>query len=162
MTVNVSPSAKAIKFWLWMFPLAYAIHVAEEYWGGEGYPAYIFRLRGVHMTAKDFLLAQSVGFVLLVLGVILSQHFKFPQQMLILLAAVVFVNGITHIITSLSAMIYGPGLWSSILIWLPLGVFILIRFRKGMPAKRYWLAVGIGVGINLIVGILTMRGARLT
>ena len=162
MTLNVSPSAKAIKFWLWMFPLAHLVHVAEEYWVGEGYPAYILRVRVVHMTTSNFLIAQSVGLVLLVLAVILSQHFAFPQQMLIILASVVFVNGITHTITSLSVMSYGPGLWSSILIWLPLGIFILVRFRKGMSAKRYWLAVGIGVGINVLVGILTMRGARLS
>ena len=44
--------------WSWLFPLSYLIHIAEEYWGGEGYPAYLLRLRGVHMSTARFLAAQ--------------------------------------------------------------------------------------------------------
>ena len=161
MTTQTNPpSAAAITFWLWVFPLTYLIHVAEEYWGGEGYPAYILRLRGVHMTTTRFLLAQGVGVVLVTLGVILARRFNFPQMMLVILGAIVLVNGITHTVTALSIMSYGPGLWSSIFVWLPLGIFTLIRFRKGVSTKKYWIAVAIGVGVNVVVGILTMRGAR--
>ena len=31
----------------WLFPLSYLLHIAEEYWGGEGYLAYLLRIRGV-------------------------------------------------------------------------------------------------------------------
>jgi hypothetical protein len=140
--------------------MTYLIHVAEEYWGGEGYPAYILRLRGVHMTTTRFLLAQGVGVVLVTIGVILARRFNFAQMMLVILGAIVLVNGITHTVTALSIMSYGPGLWSSIFVWLPLGIYTLIRFRKGVSTKKYWIAVAIGVGVNVVVGILTMRGGR--
>ena len=146
--------------WSWLFPLSYLIHIAEEYWGGEGYPAYILRLRGVHMTTTRFLLAQGIGVVLVTIGVILARRFNFPQMMLVILGAIVLVNGITHTVTALSIMSYGPGLWSSIFVWMPLGIFTLIRFRKGITTKKYWVAVAIGVGVNVVVGILTMRGGR--
>ena len=155
-----SPSANAVNFWLWVFPLTYLIHIAEEYWGGEGYPAYILRLRGVHMSTTRFLVAQGVGFVLVTIGVILARRFKFPQMMLVILGSIVLVNGITHTVTALSIMSYGPGLWSSILVWMPLGIFTLLRFRKGVTKKKYWIVVAIGVGVNVVVGILTMRGGR--
>ena len=160
MNSSNSPSANAVNFWLWLFPITYLIHIAEEYWVGEGYPAYILRLRGVHMSTFDFLVAQGVGVVLVTIGVILSRYFKFPQMMLIILGAIVLVNGITHTVTALSIMEYGPGLWSSIFIWMPLGLFTLIRFKKANSTKRYWIAVAIGVGVNVVVGILTMRGAK--
>ena len=155
-----SPSAAAINFWLWVFPITYLIHIAEEYWGGEGYPAYILRLRGVHMSTTRFLVAQGVGFVMVTIGVILARHFKFPQMMLVILGSVVLVNGITHTVTALTIMSYGPGLWSSIFVWMPLGIFTLLRFRRGVSTKKYWIAIAIGVGINVVVGILTMRGGR--
>jgi len=161
MNLQVSPSQNALRFWLWIFPLTYLIHVAEEYWGGEGYPAYILRLRGVHMTTANFLLAQGIGVVLVTAGVVLALRFKFPHMMLVILGAIVLVNGITHTVTAVSAASYGPGLWSSIFIWMPLGIFTLIRFHQGISTKRYWIAIAIGVGINVVVGILTMRGARL-
>jgi hypothetical protein len=159
-TQTNSPSAASITFWSWVFPITYLIHVAEEYWGGEGYPAYILRLRGVHMTTTRFLLAQGVGVVLVTIGVILARRFNFAQMMLVILGAIVLVNGITHTVTALSIMSYGPGLWSSIFVWLPLGIYTLIRFRKGVSTKKYWIAVAIGAGVNVVVGILTMRGGR--
>jgi dolichyl-phosphate-mannose--protein O-mannosyl transferase len=154
------PSTATISSWLWVFPVTYLIHIAEEYWGGEGYPAYILRLRGVHMSTTRFLVAQSVGVVLVTVGVILARRFNFPQMMLIILGSIVLVNGITHTVTALSIMSYGPGLWSSIFIWIPLGIFTLLRFRDAVSRKRYWIAIAIGVGVNVVVGILTMRGGR--
>ena len=161
-TGTSSPSTATVNFWLWVFPITYLIHIAEEYWGGEGYPAYILRLRGVHMSTARFLVAQSVGVVLVTIGVILARRFNFPQMMLIILGSIVLVNGLTHTVTALSIMSYGPGLWSSIFIWLPLGIFTLVRFRNAISRKRYWIAIAIGVGINVVVGILTMRGGRVT
>ena len=155
-----APSAAATNFWLWVFPITYLIHIAEEHWGGEGYPAYILRLRGVHMSTARFLVAQGVGFVLVTIGVILARRFMFPQMMLVILGTIVLVNGITHTVTALSIMSYGPGLWSSIFVWMPLGIFTLLRFRKGVTNKKYWIGVAIGVGVNVVVGILTMRGGR--
>jgi hypothetical protein len=159
-TQRNSPPSVAINFWLWVFPITYLIHIAEEYWGGEGYPAYILRLRGVHMSTTRFLVAQSVGVVLVTIGVVLARRFNFPQMMLIILGTIVLVNGITHSVTALSIMRYGPGLWSSIFIWMPLGLFILVRFRNSVSRKRYWIGIAIGVGVNIVVGILTMRGGR--
>jgi len=153
-------SARSTAFWLWVFPITYLIHIAEEYWGGEGYPAYILRLRGVHMSTTRFLVAQSVGVVLVTIGVILARRFNFPQIMLVILGAIVLVNGITHSVTALSIMRYGPGLWSSIFIWMPLGIFTLLRFKNGVSSRKYWIAIAIGVGVNVVVGILTMRGGR--
>ncbi len=161
-TQTSSPSAGAINFWLWVFPITYLIHIAEEYWGGEGYPAYILRLRGVHMSTTRFLVAQSLGVVLITIGVILARRFKFPQMMLIILGAIVLVNGITHSVTALSIRRYGPGLWSSIFIWIPLGIFTLLRVKNEVGGRKYWIAIAIGVGVNVVVGILTMRGGRIT
>lgn len=162
MQIFKHPASDAsITFWSWMFPITYLIHIAEEYWGGEGYSAYIYRLRGVHLSPTRFLVAQSIGFILVTIGVLLARQFKFRQMMLIILGAIVFVNGITHAVTSLTILRYGPGLFSSLFIWLPLGIFTLLRFRNGVSKRKYWIAVAIGVGVNVVVGLVTMRGGRL-
>jgi Protein of unknown function with HXXEE motif len=153
---------RATVFWSWLFPLSYVVHIAEEYWGGEGYPAYILRLRGVHMSTTRFLVAQSVGAVLVTIGVVVARRFKFLPMMLVILGTVVAVNALTHAVTALSILRYGPGLWSTIFLWGPLGTLTLIRFKSALDDQRqYWLAIAIGIAINLVVGILTMRGGRL-
>jgi hypothetical protein len=147
--------------WSWLFPLSYLIHIAEEYWGGEGYPAYILRLRGVHMSTARFLAAQSVGFILVTLGVILARRLKFLPLMLVILGTMVAGNALTHTVTALSILSYGPGLFSSIFVWGPLGIATIIRFKQFIDDPRqYWIAIAIGVAINVVIGILTMRGGR--
>ena len=148
--------------WSWLFPLSYLIHIAEEFWGGEGYPAYILRLRGVHMTTTRFLFAQGLGVVLVTIGIVAARKFKFLPMMLVILGTMVAVNCLTHLGTALSIMEYGPGLISTTLIWGPLGIATMIRFKNALHDQRkYWLAIAIGVAINVIIYVVTMRGARL-
>lgn len=148
--------------WSWLFPLSYLLHIAEEYWGGEGYPAYILHLRGVHISTARFLAAQSVGFILVTIGVILARRLKFLPMMLVILGTIVAGNALTHAVTALSILRYGPGLFSSIFVWGPLGIATMIRFKGAIDDQRqYWIAIAIGVGVNVVVGILTMRGGRI-
>ncbi|MEP6819591.1 MAG: HXXEE domain-containing protein [bacterium] len=154
---------RATIFWSWLFPLSYVVHIAEEYFGGEGYPAYILRLRGVHMSTARFLAAQSVGFILVTAGVIMARRLKFLPLMLVILGTMVAGNALTHTVTALSILSYGPGLVSSIFVWGPLGIATMIRFKRLIDDPRqYWIAIAIGVAINVVIGILTMRGGRVT
>jgi hypothetical protein len=145
----------------WLFPLTYLIHIADEYWCGEGYAAYILRVRGVELSNTRFLLAQGLGILLMVAGSWLARRFNFPYMMVIIMASIVLVNGLTHTITSVSSHMYGPGLLSSVLIWIPFGIFCLVYFRKDLSGKRYLIALAIGLGVNVLVFLITMRGARL-
>ncbi len=148
-------------FCSWLFPLTYLIHVAEEYWCGEGYPAYILRVRGVHLSNTRFLAAQTLGTLLMAMGILLARRFNFRHMMIIIMASTVLVNGLTHTMTSLSSLTYGPGVLSSALIWIPLSLFCLVLFKKNLSRKRYLTGVAIGLGVNVLVFVITMRGARL-
>ena len=152
---------KTITIWSWLFPATYFVHIAEEYWGGEGYPAYLLRLRGVHLSPPRFLLMQSLGVVLMVTGVILARRYGFPQMMLVIFGAIVLVNGLTHTATSMIHGGYGPGLISCLVIWIPLGLITLFRFKGRISDRRYWTGVAIGVGVNGIIAVLTLRGGRI-
>jgi hypothetical protein len=145
----------------WLFPLTYLIHVAEEYWVGEGYPAYILRVRGVHLSTTRFLVAQTLGPVLMAAGILLARRLNFPYMMVIIMASIVLVNGLTHTMTSLSNGVYGSGVVSSALIWIPLSIFCLVYFKKDVSRKRYLIGAAIGLAVNVLVFIITMRGARL-
>jgi hypothetical protein len=80
--------------------------------------------------------------------------------MVIIMATTVLVNGLTHTMTSLSNGGYGPGVLTSALIWIPLGIFLLVRFKREVSRKRYLIGVAIGLGVNVLVFVITMRGAR--
>ncbi len=156
-TQYIPPSA----LWMWLFPITYLIHIAEEYWGGEGYCAYLYRLRGVHLTLARFFFFQGLGVVLIVAGIVISLHFKFPRFMLGVFGGLVLCNGITHTVTAIRHQGYGPGLVSCVLIWIPLGLVTLIILQGEMPVLRLVVASLIGFGINGAVALLAMRGGRL-
>ena len=147
--------------WMWLFPLTYLIHIAEEYWGGEGYCAYLYRLRGVRLSTARFLFFQSLGVVLLSLGIVLSRQLKWPRFMLALMGALVLSNGLTHSITALRDRGYGPGLVSCVLIWIPLGLVTLILLPGQMQISRYIVSALIGFAINGAVALIAIRGGRL-
>lgn len=147
--------------WLWLFPLTYVIHFAEEYWGGEGYSAYLFRLRGVHLSPERFVAFQALGFVLFVAAGVISRQLKFPEFMIVILGALVLSNGITHTITALWDGGYGPGLLSSTLLWIPLGLLTLVLMFGRISHARLALATTIGLAINGLVALVAIRGGRL-
>jgi hypothetical protein len=97
----------------------------------------------------------------MIAGILLARRFRFPQTMLIILGTTTLVNGLTHAVTNLIAGSYGPGLYSSISLWIPLGLATLIYFKRDVIRWKYWMAVGIGLVINAAIAIITMRGARL-
>jgi uncharacterized protein with HXXEE motif len=152
---------KTISLLSWLFPITYVIHIAEEYWLGEGYPAYILRLRGVHLSPARFWIAQSIGTILMIAGVIVARKLKFERVMLVILATTALVNGLTHATTNAISGAYGPGLYSSILLWIPLGLASLLYVKSSVIRWKYWMAVAIGIAINGAVAIITMRGGRL-
>lgn len=114
------------------------------------------------MTGTRFLVAQVIGFALVTLGIVLARRFGFPAMMMIILATTVMINGFTHSYNAINALSYNPGLLSSVLIWLPLGGWVLVRFKRLVSSKRYLTAIAIGVGINVVIALITMRGGRLT
>jgi hypothetical protein len=146
---------------MWVFPVTYLIHIAEEYWGGEGYSAYLYRLRGVHLSTGRFFFFQALGVVLIVIGIIISLQLRFPRFLLGIMGAIVLSNGITHTVTALRHWGYGPGLVSCILIWIPLGIGTLLALYGEMPLGRLVLAGTIGAAINGAVALIAMRGGRL-
>ena len=143
--------------WPWLFPITYLLHIAEEYWGGEGYSAYLLSLRGVQLSPTRFLLVQTIGFALMIIGIILARRLQFRNLMSVIIGAVVLANGLTHTILSIAYTEYVPGLITSIVLWIPLGMATLLGLRRMMRDARYWLSVALGVGINGIIELVTSK-----
>lgn len=153
-------SAPSVTLWSWLFPLTYIIHIGEEFYGGEGYSAYLKRLRGVEMSPAKFLVGQAIGLALIIVGILIARRLSFPRQLLVILGTVVLINGLSHLVTSSYYREYGPGLISGVVIWIPFGLATLIRFKNSMRSRRYWLYIVIGIAINAAVALITLKGGK--
>lgn len=162
MNSLTASSARQKTIWPWLFPFAYLIHITEEYVGGGAlYIAALTKLKGVDLTSRQFLIINGVAFPLLILGIILSQKFNFPEWMLVCLGTIFLINGFAHTIASLAMADYHPGLITGILIFIPLGVLTLIRLKTRMSARRYLMAIVVGIAIHGVVTLLAFKGGRL-
>jgi hypothetical protein len=155
-------SPKAVNLISWLILFTYLIHIAEEYWGGEGYSAHLLQTKGVYMSPSRFLIVQAIGVALMAAGILIAKRLSFPNGMAVILGATILGNAATHIVSSLRTFKYEPGLFSAIAIWAPLGLFTILYFRRQvLNAKRFWISIAIGIGINVVIAIITMRGGRL-
>jgi hypothetical protein len=144
----------------WLFPATFLVHIAEEYWGGGGYSAYMARARGVNLPPSRFLLMNGFGLGLMTLGVLLARKYRFTQWLVVCLGALVLGNGLSHTINGVVSREYNPGLVSGLLIWIPLGLVTLVSLKAKMVGRRYWTALCIGIGIQVVVALLAMTGGK--
>src|SRR5687767_9975945 len=128
-------------FWLILFPLTYLAHIAEEYWGGGGYSAYLMRSHFVELSPGRFLALQTLGMFLMLVGILISIPLRFPLTMLTIIAAVILVNGLVHAARSVIELSYTPGLVTAAFLWIPLGVISLISTWNNMRTGRFLFAV---------------------
>jgi hypothetical protein len=54
---------------IWLFPLTYLVHIAEEHWGG--FAPWISRVAGAHLTDRELLVLNGIGLVLMTTGAVL-------------------------------------------------------------------------------------------
>jgi uncharacterized membrane protein HdeD (DUF308 family) len=158
MTIDNAFLSSAV--WLVLFPIIFIIHFAEEYWCGGGYPAYLFRLRGVHLSTERFLVGQLMGLIFFVASALISTFLNFPEFMTAILGAFLLSNGISHSVTAIWDRHYGPGLICSVLLWMPAGILALLSMSAKISLTHLLIALLIGFGINGLVAIATMSGAR--
>ena len=56
---------------------------------------------------------------------------------------------------------YGPGLVSSALLWVPLGISAIVAMFGQIPNTQFAIAAVVGFSINGAVALVTMRGGKL-
>jgi hypothetical protein len=159
---NIADLSVAAWLWPWLFPSTYVLHIAEEFWGGEGYSAHMAKTKGVSLTAARFFFLTGLGALLMVAGIVIAERLHFLQLLLVILGTVVLVNGLSHTITGARTARYNPGLWTGILLWIPLGALTLLGLKGGMGGGRYFTGVTIGVAIQVAVSLLSLSGGKIS
>lgn len=71
------------------------------------------------------------------------------------------VNAIGHIVGSLVLRRYNPGLWTSIVLFLPFGVWALVEVSRASRADLTAQAIALGVAILIHAGIIVFIRLRL-
>jgi len=134
---------------LWLFLLVYPLHIIEEIRG-------VGAFRGINLSLKQFFILSGTGCLLLAVGILLAQRFRFPQLLEIVFGTVFLLNGLSHIINCAVIRGYDAGVITGTLILMPLGVTSLIRLGNSMRWLRYSAGVGLGLVVEGIITVLAL------
>lgn len=149
---------------IWLLPLAFLLHVAEEYL--TGYPAYASAVTGHPMALPMFLGPNLLFIVILALLANWAARSKTSNAIFWLLAWSAgnqFWNFIYHLIAVPAHDRHSPGLITGALIYLPLslGVWQSALVEKQIGCKALAGAIALGgvfMGVVAAVGIYHVGG----
>jgi Protein of unknown function with HXXEE motif len=146
---------------VWMFPLTYALHVAEEYLAADGFPLWVQRALELAFTTAEFVAWNAFALVLMCVAAwLVSRDAKF-RFIEIALAVAVLGNVAAHVLASLVTWTYSPGLITGLVVWSPLGWMRLGSARRASTPRARRAGTYIGAATVLIsfgvVGFAAMR-----
>jgi hypothetical protein len=140
--------------WIWLLPLAYALHVIEEAYGGRGLVAWMIERGGVRLSMAGFFGVNLVGCAILAVtawGARIWPSWRWWRGARARAGTILFVNGIAHVAASLRVRYYVPGMWTGIAFYIPLGAVLLFRARRLVRPRVFWAAVAVGFVIHAAV-----------
>jgi hypothetical protein len=144
---QIAPTASSSTgLWVWLFPLAYGLHIAEEYW--LHFPDWVSHLSRSFVSNAQFLALNGVFWLLMVASVVAIRARTSLAWLVATLAAILGINAALHLLGSLVTRTYSPGSITAALLYLPLVVYafrqVLPRIGRGIAL---W-AVGLGAAIH--------------
>jgi Protein of unknown function with HXXEE motif len=145
---------------VWLFAPAYVAHLAEEFWGGPGFPAWFAQVAGAPLPVVAFVAINAVAFTLLVVGSAIAVRREQQGWIAIAIATVVSVNALLHLAGSVVTRSYSPGLITGIVLYLPLGQLVLIRAVHQVDRGQFTKGIVAGMAIHALVSVIAATAAR--
>jgi hypothetical protein len=157
--MTADKTVKAIP--LWLFPVAYLIHVTEEFLAGAGFSLAPQRMRGMNLTPVEFIVLNVATWLLLIAVLLIARRRGFPHLLAICLATVMAVNGLLHPAAGRRVGTYTPGVATGALILVPLGAAILLYLRNAMSWRRYFCGILIAGGVYFFIALVSHHGREM-
>jgi hypothetical protein len=150
-------SRDSLGFWVWLLPAAYAIHVIEEAFGGSGLTGWMSAGGGVRLSLAQFAGLNIIAFVLLCLAAWAAGRWEGLRWPLVTGATIILANGAAHALISVATRSYVPGLWSGLVLYIPVGAIFLIRLWRLVSRRWYAAAAAAGFIIHGAVIWIVLR-----
>jgi len=132
---------------VWLFPVVYALHIVEEY--GTGFPAWMTRHMHASMDNAGFVLNNALFMAILLATTAWASASRSRLSAFVFLgwaSGNLFWNFIFHLVTTIHADSYSPGLATASLLYYPVsiwgGVLAVRQQRLGVAAVLGAFAVG--------------------
>lgn len=139
---------------VWLFPAVYALHIVEEY--GTGFPAWMTRHMHASMDKPGFLLNNALFMAILLATTAWASLSRSRLSAFIFLSWAsgnLFWNFIFHLVTTLHADSYSPGLVTASLLYYPVSLWggVLAVRQERLRVSGVLVAFAIGAALMMFV-----------
>lgn len=142
------------RYWPLVLPIAYLLHLAEEWWGGEGLSAWTLRELGAQISPQRFVVINGILWPLFAVMTMLAIRYARMAWFLTSFGTLVATNATLHVLGSLVFMSYSPGVVTGVLLYLPLGGGAIVAGRSELPHRTFVIAVLLGFAAHAVVPLL--------
>ena len=153
MSQRIETTSSPAGLWVWLFPLAYGLHIAEEHW--LHFPAWVSGLAGPFVSSPQFLLLNAIFWLLMVAAVLVIRARSSRAWLVVTLAAILGINAALHLLGSIVTRTYSPGSVTAALLYVPLVVYalrqILPWISRGLAMRAGMLGAAIHGSVMLLV-----------
>jgi hypothetical protein len=137
---------------LWLLPAAYACHLIEEWLGG--FPRWISRVIGAPLPDGAFLAINAVALTIMLAAIRAARRDERHGWMGVAVATILFTNGIAHLLGSVATGSYSPGLFTGVVLYLPLASLVLLRAWTQAGEGGFGRGVASGLGLHALVFVI--------
>ena len=141
----------------WFLPIAYLIHIFDEYFSSEGFPMWFSGIFKTSLSSNDFIIINSVGISATLIIVILYSFNRVNSFLIATLGTLFFINGLIHLFASVITMEYSPGTLTGIVIYLPLGYVVFKKIFQLMPGQQRGLSIITAILLQIAVAIIALN-----
>lgn len=141
----------------WFLPIAYLIHLVDEYFFGEGFSSWFSEVFGAGLSVSDFIIINTIGLAAMILIVILYNKNLVSNFFIAAPGTTLFINGLVHIAASIITASYSPGTISAVIVYLPLGLVIFKKIYPMINPEQRMISIAAGIILQIIVAITAMN-----
>lgn len=148
---DVTRRDASIGRWVWLLPVAYALHVMEEAYGGSGLIGWMIARGGLRQSLAVFFGVNFAGLAFIAVAAWAARRQSSWLWLLASAGTILLVNGVSHVAASVAARYYVSGMWTGIAFYVPLGAALLFRVRRLVRPRVFWAAAAVGFVIHAAV-----------
>jgi hypothetical protein len=133
-------------------PVAFFLHVMEEWFGG--FSAWTLSAIGVEVSPVRFIVINACALTLVTIVTVAATRNSRLTWLAASVAALLGLNGAVHALATLGLNRYSPGTVTGVLLYLPLSVAVLRSLADRLTGVEFVRAMVLGMVIHAIVVII--------
>ena len=139
-----------------LLPVAYLLHLAEEWFGG--FTGWTRAALGSEVSPGRFISINAVAFLIICTGILMGYRNKYLSWFCVSVAALFFLNGILHLIATFGMGLYSPGSITGMFVYIPLSLWILRKMSAKLSAGIFIASIFAGILMHGLVAIIAFSG----